>query len=150
MEPAYSPLQRVTVSAVALFVGDQDTHVAYTLTLVSEPPYSGEYLPEGDLLRKHLGGASPKHLLVDRGILQGRHHQHWDGGVGLVQIPDHLRSALVGERYVHYGGVYATLCHPPAPFGHRAALGNYLKVRLLIHQVGGGLAERVVILHKQD
>jgi hypothetical protein len=67
-----------------------------------------------------------------------------------VKIPDHLWSALIGEGYVHYGGVYATLCHPPAPLGHRAALGNYLKIRLLVYQVGGGLAERVVILHKQD
>src|SRR5215217_7739592 len=58
MEPPYSPLQRVTVSAVALFVGDQDTHVAFTLTLVSEPPYSGDDLPEGDLLGEHLGGAA--------------------------------------------------------------------------------------------
>jgi hypothetical protein len=121
---------------------------AFTLTLVSEPPDGGDDVPEGDVLGKHLGGTSPKHLLVDSGILQYSHHQHRDGGVGLVQIPDHLRSALIGEGYVHYGGVDAALGHPPASLGHRAALSNYRKVRLLVDQVGGGLAERAVMLHK--
>src|SRR5215216_214644 len=87
---------------------------------------------------------------MDPGILKGGHHQHRDGGVGLVQIPDHLRGSFVGEGYVNYGGVYATLGHPPAPLGHRAALSDHLEVGLLIHHVGGGLAERAVILHKQD
>src|SRR5829696_9000240 len=123
---------------------------AFALTLVSEPPDGGEDVLEGDLLGEHLGGTSPKHLLVGSGILQGGHHQHRDGGVGLLQMPDHLRGALVGEGYVHYGGIYAALGHPPAPLGHRAALSNYLKVRLLVHHVGGGLTERAVILHKQD
>jgi hypothetical protein len=48
--------------------------------------------------------------LVDE-LLQAGYHQHRDGGVGLVKIPDHFRSALVREGYVHCGGVYATLCH---------------------------------------
>src|SRR5215204_1341840 len=65
------------------------------------------------------------------------------------QNPDHLRAALVGERYVHYGGVYAAIVDIPlASLGHRASLSNYRRVRLLVHQVGGGLAERAVILHK--
>src|SRR5215203_4018719 len=149
-EPAYGPLQRVAVDVVALFVGDQDTHVAFTLTLVSEPSDGGEDVPEGDVLVKHLVCARPKDLLVNRGILQGGHHQHRDGGISLVQIPDHLRGSLVGEGYVHYCGVYAALCHPPAPLGHRGALSNYRKVRLLVDHVGGGLAERAVMLHKQN
>src|SRR5215208_1975103 len=61
MEPAYGPLQRVAVDVVALFVGDQDPHVAFTLTLVSEPSDSGEDVPEGNLLGEHLVCASPKH-----------------------------------------------------------------------------------------
>ena len=83
-EPAYCPFQRVAVNAVTVFVGDQDTYVAVTLTLVSESPHGGEDLLEGNVLGEHLVGTRPKHLLADPGILKGGHHQHRDGGVGLV------------------------------------------------------------------
>jgi hypothetical protein len=82
--PAYGPSQRVAVNAVAVLVGDQDTRVAGTLTLVSESPHGVEDLLEGDILEEHLVGTRPKHLLVDPGIVKGGHHQHRDGGVGLV------------------------------------------------------------------
>src|SRR5215212_3598745 len=42
------------------------------------------------------------------------------------------------------------LGHPLASLGHRAGLGHHLEVGLLVHDVGGSLAERAVILHKQD
>src|SRR5215203_467536 len=87
---------------------------------------------------------------LDGRVLNVGYHQHRDGGVGLVQVPDHLRGSLVGEGYVHYGGVYAALGHPLASLDHRAALGHHLEVGLLVYHVGGGLAERAVILHKQD
>src|SRR4028119_658929 len=124
--------------------------MSYTLPLVSEPPHGGEDLTEGDLLGEHLDGACTKHLLVNRGVLQSGHHQHWDRGVGIVQIPDHLWCAFVGEGYVHYGCVYAPLGHPAAPLGHGAALGHHVEVWLLVYQIGGSLAEGAVILHEQD
>src|SRR5215208_559449 len=116
------------------------------LPLAPESPYGGEDLPEGDVLGEHLGGSRPYHLLVDRGVLQCGHHQNRDGWVGPMEILDHLRSSLVGEGYVHYGGVYATLGHPLASLDHGAGLGRHLEVGLLIHHVGGGLAEGAVVL----
>ncbi len=67
-----------------------------------------------------------------------------------MQIPDHLRGAIVGEGYVHYGGVYAPLGHPLARFPNAPGLGDDLEVGLLIHQVGGGLAEGCVVLDEED
>src|SRR5919107_903607 len=67
-----------------------------------------------------------------------------------MQVADHVLRAFVGEGYVHHGGVYATLGHLLASFGHRSTLSHHLKVRLLVHEVGGGLAEGGVVLHEQD
>jgi hypothetical protein len=55
--PSQGSLERVGVDAVGFLVGDQDTHVAVTLTLVSEPPDGGEDLRKGDVFGEHLGGA---------------------------------------------------------------------------------------------
>ena len=69
-----------------------------------------------------------------------------------MQLPDYLDGgALVGEWYAYYGGVYAPLGHPAAPLGHGAAWGHHVEVWLLVHQIGGSLAEgAAVILHKRD
>src|ERR687894_2842923 len=118
--------------------------------LVPEPPYSGEDLLEGDLLGEHLGRTRFEEPLVDVPLLHVGHHQNRHGGVGSMQVADHILRAWVGEGYVHHGGVYAALGHLLAPFGHRTALGHHLEVRLLVYEVGGGLAEGGVVLHEQD
>src|SRR5829696_1393306 len=124
--------------------------IAHLLPFAPQSPDRSEDLREGDALVEHLVGPSLQEPLVDLVVLDGGHYQHWEGGVGLVQVADHRLGALVGEGYVHDGGVYAPLGHPFASLGHRAGLGDYLQVVLLVHKVGGGLPKRRVILHEQN
>jgi hypothetical protein len=67
-----------------------------------------------------------------------------------VQLPDHLSGALVGEGYAYYGGIYVPLGHLLSSLSYGSALSHHLEVCLSVYQVGGGLAERRVVLHEQD
>ena len=77
-----------------------------------------------------------------------------------VLVMTHIEDSALHERFLQAGAaevlpkdvpfreVIAALSHPRASLGHRAALSNYRKVRLLVDQVGGSLAERAVMLHR--
>src|SRR5215208_5324208 len=114
-----------------------------------ELPHRGQELLQGGALGDHLARSGLEEPWLNLSVLEVGHHQDWDGGVGLVQHPNQLLGSLVWQRYVHDGGVYATLSHLLAALGHRAALGNHREVRFSVQHVGGGLAEGAMILNEQ-
>src|SRR3712207_8342630 len=46
-----------------------------------------------------------------------------------VQRPHQLLGALVGQGYVHDGGVYSAFGHPLAALGYRGGLGDHFQDR---------------------
>src|SRR5215210_1911259 len=71
-------------------------------------------------------------LLADLLVLERGHHQDRYGSVGLVQLPNQFRSALVGQTDVHDGGVYADFRHLLATLGHLTCLRDDLQVRFVV------------------